>query len=168
MFAGYVNLNGTLYLRFRVKNTSNQPVNADALPTWRVYDSSGVIDNNTVAESENDVISNVTGSSPLTVTSAGHGLSTGAYITVEGVEGETGANGSFTITKVDADSFTLDGSSTAGAYTSGGNWNTAGAYTVTIACTAGNGFEQGGVYTVFVDYEVSATQTSQEFRFVVT
>lgn len=168
MFAGYVNLGDTLSLRFRVKNTSNTPVNADALPTYRVYDQDGIVVNGTVAEAEGANITNVTGSSPLRVWSSAHGMSTGGYLTVEDVGGETGANGTFSITRIDADSFTLDGSSTVASYTSGGNWNTTGAYTASIACTGGNGFEQGGVYTIQFDYDISSTQTAQEFRFVVT
>lgn len=49
-----------------------------------------------------------------------HGWSTGDTVTIHGVLGCTEANGTWIITKVDADNFTLDESVYANAYTSGG------------------------------------------------
>jgi hypothetical protein len=58
--------------------------------------------------------------SPIIITSAGHGYATGDRVMVEGVVGNTAANGSWTITWVDADRFSLDGSTGNGAWVSGG------------------------------------------------
>ena len=59
-------------------------------------------------------------SSPIKITSVAHGLITGDVVTITGVVGQTGANGTFKITKVDADHFTLDGSTSVGVWVSGG------------------------------------------------
>jgi hypothetical protein len=60
--------------------------------------------------------------SPIVVTSAGHSLNTGDSISISGVQGNVAANGAFTVTKIDANSFSLNGSTGNGAYTSGGTW----------------------------------------------
>lgn len=67
----------------------------------------------------------ITGASnvaPIVITSTAHGLSTGDAISVSGVAGNTAANGVFTITKVDDNSFSLNGTTGNAAYTSGGTW----------------------------------------------
>jgi hypothetical protein len=65
-------------------------------------------------------ITAATNATPIQITVAGHGLSTGAYAIVAGVGGNTNANGSWVITVVDANNFTLNTSSGNAAYTSGG------------------------------------------------
>lgn len=70
----------------------------------------------------------ITGASndnPIKITSAKHGLANGASISVRDVAGNTAANGTFLITVVDADNFTLNGvdGSKSGPYTAGsGVW----------------------------------------------
>ena len=62
---------------------------------------------------------------PTEITSVNHGLSTGAVVTIASVGGMTQLNGnSYTITVIDANTFSLDGIDNAafGAYTSGGTW----------------------------------------------
>ena len=49
-----------------------------------------------------------------------HGFSTGNSVTTSGILGNLAANGTFTITVVDANNFTLDGSTGDGTYTGGG------------------------------------------------
>lgn len=65
-------------------------------------------------------ITGATNASPIVITAAGHGLATGNRVVVKGVLGNTAANGFFTVTVVDANTFSLDGSAGGGAYTSGG------------------------------------------------
>lgn len=60
--------------------------------------------------------------SPIVVTSAAHGLTTGTRVAISGVGGNTAANGTWVITKIDDDRFSLNGSTTNGVYTSGGTW----------------------------------------------
>lgn len=66
-------------------------------------------------------ITNVTGATPRVVsTSANHNLSTGDYVTVDGVGGAVSANGTWQVTVTGATSFSLDGSVGGGAaYTAG-------------------------------------------------
>lgn len=62
-----------------------------------------------------------TGVSPIEVTtSTTHGLTTGQYLKVASVGGNTNANGSWQITVVNTTKFTLDGTSPNANYTSGG------------------------------------------------
>lgn len=58
--------------------------------------------------------------SPIQITAANHGYKTGQKITISGVGGITAANGTWTVTVVDPNDFTLDGSIGSGTYTSGG------------------------------------------------
>lgn len=58
--------------------------------------------------------------SPIQITVAAHGLVTGNTVWIDGVNGNLGANGAWTITKVDNNNFTLNLSAGTGAWTSGG------------------------------------------------
>lgn len=60
--------------------------------------------------------------SPINIGSLLHGLSTGNTVTVEDVGGNTAANGTFAVTVVDSNNFTLDTSVANGTYSSGGTW----------------------------------------------
>lgn len=66
------------------------------------------------------------GSGAVRITSVGHGLITDESVTVYGVLGATGANGTRLVTRVTADTFDLQGSTFGGAYTSGGEWAVTG------------------------------------------
>jgi hypothetical protein len=55
-------------------------------------------------------IYNSTNASPISINSLAHGLSTGNYVKIQGVLGNTAANGVFQITVVDSDNFTLNSS----------------------------------------------------------
>lgn len=66
-------------------------------------------------------VNNATNVSPIQITtSTSNGLVTGQTVTISGVLGNTAANGTWTITRVDATNFTLNGSSGNGAWSSGG------------------------------------------------
>lgn len=58
--------------------------------------------------------------SPIQITAPNHGYKTGQKTTISGVGGITAANGTWTVTVVDSNNFTLNGSVGSGAYTSGG------------------------------------------------
>lgn len=63
------------------------------------------------------VIIAATNASPIQITtSAVHDLTTGQQVTIVGAEGNTAANGTFVVTVLDANNFTLDGSAGNGAY----------------------------------------------------
>jgi hypothetical protein len=67
-------------------------------------------------------ITNATNTSPIVVTSAGHGLSTGDTITIVDVGGNGAAKGTFVVTVTDANTFSLNGSTGDGGYTGGGEF----------------------------------------------
>ena len=69
-----------------------------------------------------EVISRALKRADIVITSANHGLISGEKVTISGVLGNTAANGTFTITKVDNDRFSLNSTTGNGAYTSGGAW----------------------------------------------
>lgn len=89
--------------------------------------STGIV-TTTVASSSGTVpgVSNLgvtaaTNATPIAITTASaHGLSTGNFVTLSGVLGNTAANGTWTITVTGSSTFTLTGSSGNAAYTSGG------------------------------------------------
>lgn len=74
------------------------------------------------AEGATGTITAATNAVPIVVTSAAHGLTTGASVKITGVEGNTAANGTWTITVVDADTFSLDDSAGDGSYRGAGEW----------------------------------------------
>jgi len=65
-------------------------------------------------------ITGATNAAPISVTATAHGLETGDIVQNSGVGGNLAANGQFVITKVDANTFTLNNSNGSGNYTSGG------------------------------------------------
>lgn len=71
------------------------------------------------ATSENEKsIASATGAGPIEVTSTGHGYSTGDEVTITG--GDAEVNGTWIITSTGANTFTLNGSTGDGTYTSAG------------------------------------------------
>ena len=65
-------------------------------------------------------ITGATNANPINITATNHGFNTGDKVFISGVLGNTNANGGYTITKVDANHFTLNGRAGNGSYTSGG------------------------------------------------
>lgn len=70
----------------------------------------------------NSVITNATNTSPIVITVNGdHNLATGDQVEISNVGGNTAANNMWTVTVLSARSFSLNGSTGNGAFTSGGN-----------------------------------------------
>lgn len=65
-------------------------------------------------------LTDATNATPIVVTSAAHGLVTGMTVAITGVLGNTAANGTWVVTVLTADTFSLDTSVGNGAYVSGG------------------------------------------------
>jgi hypothetical protein len=66
-------------------------------------------------------VTGATNANPIVITTAAvHGYATGDRIIIDGVGGNTAANGSWAITVLSTTTFSLDGSTGNGAYTSGG------------------------------------------------
>jgi YVTN family beta-propeller protein len=70
-------------------------------------------------------ISDATDADPIVITSTDHGLDSGDQVHIDGVAGNTAANGVFFISVVNSDRFRLDDSEGSGAYTGGGSWGIA-------------------------------------------
>ena len=169
MFAGYVALGGTSKLPVLAKTSAGVPVNADAAPTFRTYGPDGVMQNGTGTSSFKDTgsVTDATNASPIVVTSVAHKLTTGARVTIAGVGGNTAANGTWVITKVSDDAFSLDGSTGNAAYTSGGTWNVAGLYQAEISALAADGYEAGQSYSVLFTGEISGSGWGELVTFAV-
>ncbi|MCR4307040.1 MAG: hypothetical protein NUV80_00585 [Candidatus Berkelbacteria bacterium] len=67
-------------------------------------------------------IDSSTNATPIVVTDVAHGLATGDYVTIISHATNTSANGTWKITKVTADTFSLDGSVGVGTGGATGSW----------------------------------------------
>lgn len=67
-------------------------------------------------------ITNATNATPIVVTASKHGRLTGEKVYIEGVEGNTAANGAWTITVIDSNTLSLNNSSGNASYISGGTF----------------------------------------------
>lgn len=90
------------------------------------------ISNELTAASHSGVVTNASNTIPIVITTVGHLLNTGDYLKIGGVGGNLAANGTWTITRIDADTFSLNGSAGTGTYTVGGTW-LRGASTITFS-----------------------------------
>lgn len=173
MFLGLIELDDTLDVSLLAENTSGQPVNADALPTYRVYGPAGLMTGGTgsVALKDTGTITGVSGASPAVVTSAGHGLTNGTRVTITGVTGSgdiTNANTTALVANVTSDTFELAGvNTTGGTWSSGGTWNVSGLYALEVDATAANGYASGQSYQVLVQYAISSTAYADLYSFQV-
>ncbi len=169
-YLGFVALGSSIPGAQVTKNTSTgAPVNADAVPTYRVYGPSGLMTNGTgsLAFKDTGSITGATNVSPISITATGSKLSTGTSVTITGVGGNTAANGTFVVTRVDDNTFTLNGSTGNGNYTTGGTWNVTGLYGFTFTPTTGNGFASGQTYTVLISWAISSVQQADMGTFTV-
>lgn len=135
-----------------VRNAFNAPTDADDLPTYRVYSADGLVNGQTgsLAFRDTGTVTDATNANPIVITSSDHGLTDGTLVTISGVNGNSGANGDFKITVLDANRFSLDDSSGGGSYTSGGSWHVTGLYSADLDLTAENGYTAGETYTVLI------------------
>ena len=69
-------------------------------------------------------ITGATNARPILITSPNHGLQTGESVVISGVKGNTAANGTWVVTRVNANEFSLNGSNgtASGGYLGGGTW----------------------------------------------
>ena len=167
MFIGFVALDAAISTSLLVRNTSDVPVNADSTPVFRVYGSGAVLTTGSLSQKDTFTVTGATNATPIVITSVAHGLQTGQRVTISGVVGNLGANTTATITRISADTFSLDGVAGTGSYVSGGTGNVSGLYKVSITPTAALGFDVGQSYSVIVTYLVSAVSYAQTFSFTV-
>jgi hypothetical protein len=103
-------INGAIVAAYTYVDTSSGNV------TTVIANAAGATDG-----SVSNPITAVTAATPIAVTTQyAHAMSTGDCCLVSGVQGVSGANGWFQITKTGANSFTLNGSAGSGAYVTGG------------------------------------------------
>ncbi len=123
-----------------VYNSSEGNTNFQLWPVVGVPQSGSLlgVSGSTIACIAAATVSNATNAAPIVITTAAaHSFIEGQYITIASVTGNTAANGNWTITYIDATSFSLNGSTGNGTYGSGGTatplqFNTAWAPGVTI------------------------------------
>ena len=165
-----MNLDGTLNAPVLILDTARTPINLDALPSVRVYGPLGLLPNVTAVASllDTGTVTAATTATPVVLTSPAHGLTSGTLVTVSGILGLVGANVTTTVTVIDGNTFSLDGSVGSGTYTSGGAWNVTGLYLYSIECTSVNGFEVSTTYYVLVQGAVAGQQTADQQTFIVT
>lgn len=168
MFSGFVLLGNTLHIGLQVRS-GDLPTHADALPFFRIYSPSGLLASGggQAAVRQSAAVSGATNANPIVITSVGHTLTTGMRVKITGVTGNTAANTTATITKVGADTFSLDGVAGNGAYVNGGTWVVAGLYDMPVEATTLNGFVAGETYTLVATYEISSVAYAQERSFGV-
>lgn len=170
MFCGFFDENEDVILQFLTDDSAHAPVDPDAAPTYRVFGTTGALSggDGTAALAESGSISGATNASPIVVTTAAaHGLPTGAYVKVASVGGNTAANGSFFVTGLSSTTFSLDGSTGNGAYTSGGTWKTLGLWKITLTGAVLASLEAGQTYTVVVTWQVSSAAREKVLTFTV-
>ncbi len=168
-YLGLVQLEATLAAPVLAQASSGAPVNLDALPTYRIYGPGGLMDNGSgsLAFKDSASITGASNTSPIVITSAAHGLTTGTRVTISGVTGNTAANGTFVVTYVSDSTFSLQGSTGNGGWVSGGTWNVTGLYTVSIDATSANGYEAGETYTLLTSGLISAVGWADLSTFTV-
>lgn len=169
MYQGFMQEGVASTFLFLIRNDSETPIEPDAAPTWRLYSAAGGVSNGdgTAASLESGTVTGASNASPISITSASHGLITGQRVTIASVGGNTAANGTFVITRTGTNTFTLNGSTGNASYTSGGTWKTTGLYKVTLTGAVLSGLEAGKTYVIVLYWSVSGTQKSESITFTV-
>lgn len=164
-----VDADASFVVPFLLTNPSTgAPVDADALPPFRVlHQDQGMVGSGTGALLESGAVTGCTTAAPPEVTSTGHDLATGAVVTLASVGGMSGVDGIRTVTVTGANTFTLNGATGTGAYTTGGTWHTTGLYGLTFDGALLAALEPGETYTVIVYPVVSGTTQAYEFTVTV-
>lgn len=168
MFVGFVALSDEIVIPVLTRNASSSPIKPDSLPAYRVYQGDTLIATGTSARTETGAVTAASNNTPIVITSTDHGLTTGTTVTLESVGGNTAANGTYTITRIDENSFSLDSSVGNGAYTSGGTWHVTGLHSVTITPESADGYEVGKNYYVLVSTVISGVAWAETYTFLVT
>jgi hypothetical protein len=143
----------------------------DALPTFRVFGQNGPVSaaSGTGAYLESKPIGAISVGATTTITSADHGLATGAVITISGATGTSNVNGTHAVIVVDANTFTFDDIESSGSYTSGASWHTPGLYGLTLDTGIRSALEVGNNY-LLIAYGVFQNDSllSQQYFTVVS
>ena len=153
-------------LLLQIVDADGAPVDPDDLPTFRVLDgTAGVVGSGTAEQFQSGVVTGVTNANPAVVTSASHGLVSGTVVTVAGVGGATGANGTRVATVLSGSTFSVPVAA-GGSYTSGGSWKATGLVKLPFDTSLRSVLEPGRAYTVLVDYEEGGDPRTRQLDFV--
>lgn len=115
----------------------------------------------TTAYAAGDVVGNnlaVTAASnttPIVITTATHGLASGEIVTIASAGGNTAANGTWKITVLSTTTFSLDGSTGNGAWTSGGT--VAAPFKFAGAASSGAAGQRGVIRSASLSFNDSTT-----------
>ena len=99
---------------------------------------------------------------PPSTRSSNRSNRTGAQNSISAI---TAANGDFNVTRVNSNTFSLDGSTGNGSYTSGGTWHVSGLYDLELDVLEADGYESGETYTIYVSYTISGTVRTETYTF---
>lgn len=160
-FLGFPAADSTFTPIFAITNDVGTPKDPAINPTYRIYESGALIPGGTgsLSKADTHVITGATNAIPIAITtSLAHGLQTGDRVTVASVGGNTAANGDWTVTRVSATVYTLNGSSGNAAYTSGGTGHVTGLYKASLSLTSGAGFTAGATYWITINWTDSAAR----------
>jgi hypothetical protein len=169
MFEGFAEELTAFSFLVQATDADGAPVDADAVPTYRVYGQNGLVasGSGSAALAESGSLSDATNASPIVVTTtAEHGVTTGQPVTISGVLGNDAANGDFTATYVSPTTFSL-GVAGDGAYTSGGAWHSTGLYRVSLSGAVLASLEAGKTYTAVVAFDVAGDPRVEKPTFTV-
>jgi hypothetical protein len=169
-YFGFVPLSANLLAGQETRNASTQALqDADSPPVYRVYGPSGIMGQGTGTMTFKDqgTITAASNATPIQITSANHGLSTGTRVTITGVTGNTAANGTWTVTVIDGNNFTLNSSVGNGAYVSGGAWHATGLYQASILADPNQGYLSGQTYWFWATWSVSGVVSGELSTFTV-
>lgn len=169
MYQGFMDENQASSFLFQLLNSSGTPIEPDAAPTFKVLGQNGLVTNGSgsASSAESGSITGATNASPIVITSNAHAVVTGQSVKVASVGGNTAANGTFIATAIDANTFSLNGTTGNGSYTSGGTWRTTGLYKVTLTGAVLAGLEAGKTYTIILTWLESTVQRSKQCTFTV-
>lgn len=176
-FLGLVPLDGTsndqLLICVRCTNSSDVIAEADATPTYRIFQPGNPP---TVVTSGTGSLSlrhtgTITGAANngaglIRITDADHGLATGDRVIIASVGGTTEANATWTVTVISSSTFDLQSSTFTNPYTSGGTWTLLGLYSAQHSIASAN-YERGKTYFVSATYAVSSSTFSRLLSFTV-
>ena len=169
---GDVDLGDTLTAAVVTTDGSGTPKDPTIAPIFRIYGQGpGPMANGlgSLAKLDTNTVAGATNATPIVITTpTAHGLQTGDKASISGVLGNTSANGDFSVTVISATTFSLDGSSGNGPYTSGGSTHLTGLYLLALPANPGDGYLAGVSYRALISWAVSGVNFSCLCPFRVT
>ncbi len=169
MYQGFMDENVAANFLFQLRTSAGVPIEPDATPQWKLLGQNGLVANGSgsAASAESGSITGASNAAPIVITSNAHAVVLGQAVTIASVGGNTAANGTFIATYIDANTFSLQGTTGNGNYTSGGTWRTTGLYKVTLSGAVLAGLSAGQTYTIILTWTESSVAKSMQATFTV-